>query len=205
MTPSGPTPGDDGGGDGELTREFLQQIGARIRVLRSRKSLTVQQLADLSDVSRRLLTQIEHGQANPSLVAVTRIARSLGTDFTELVGDSVPGDIAVERIPASAHVLVWTSQLGSTAHLLVSTPGVRVADMWLWSLISGDQYGGRPDSPGSIELFHVLTGELTVRADSMEVVIAAGESGRLRSDRVYQYVNNGPNPVTFLRTVALAR
>ncbi|KQU47057.1 hypothetical protein ASG84_07935 [Rhodococcus sp. Leaf278] len=205
MTPTGHEPEDDGAGDGELTREFLQQIGARIRVLRSRRSLTVQQLADLSDVSRRLLTQIEHGQANPSLVAVTRIARSLGTDFTELVGDSVPGDVAVERISASAHVLVWTSRLGSTAYLLVSTPGIRVADMWLWSLVSGDQYGGRPDSPGSAELFHVLTGELTVRADATEVVISAGESGRLRSDRVYQYINNGPKPVTFLRTVALAR
>jgi len=191
--------------DGVLTRDFLQQVGSRIRARRTSRSLTVQQLADMSDVSRRLLTQIEHGQANPSLVAVTRIARSLGTDFTELVGDAVPGEAPVERVPSEDHLLVWSSRVGSTAHLLVSTPGVRAADLWSWSLVPGDSYGGLPDPPGSFELFHVTAGELTIVADSVEVTIPAGESGRLRSDRAYRYINNGSVPTVFLRTVALAR
>ena len=64
-------------GEGELARDFLLQVGARIRELRTSRSLTVQQLADDAGISRRLLTQIELGQANPSLVTVTRIARRL--------------------------------------------------------------------------------------------------------------------------------
>ncbi|MDI9897453.1 XRE family transcriptional regulator [Rhodococcus sp. IEGM 1381] len=180
-------------------------MGSRIRSLRIARELTVQQLADQAEVSRRLLTQIEHGQANPSLVAVTRIARSLGTDFTELLSDTVPGEAAIEVVPAEEHLLVWTSPAGSSAHLLVSTPGVRAADLWSWMLMPGDSYGGMPDAQGSFELFHVTDGQLTLTADNEVAVIAAGESARLRSDRVYRYVNDGSVSVTFFRTVALAR
>jgi transcriptional regulator with XRE-family HTH domain len=197
--------GSDSTEDGVLTQSFLNQVGSRIRLLRTGRDMTVQQLADQAQVSRRLLTQIEHGQANPSLVAVTRIARSLGTDFTELLSDTVPGEAAIEKIPADEHLLVWTSPAGSTAHLLVSTPGVRAADLWSWVLEPGDSYGGMPDPQGSFELFHVTSGELTLTADDEVAAIAAGESARLRSDRAYRYVNNGSVPTVFLRTVALAR
>ncbi|MQY23126.1 helix-turn-helix domain-containing protein [Nocardia macrotermitis] len=196
--------GDDTTGDGVLARDFLLRVGERIRGTRIERGLTVQHLADLSGVSRRLLTQIEHGQANPSLVAVTRIARSLGTEFTELIGDAGPAESAVERVPPERYSLVWTSPAGSSAHLLVSTTGVRTADLWSWILAPGDTYRGLPDPPGSFELFHITQGHLTVRADGAEVTMAAGESARLRSDRPYSYHNPAPTPVTFLRTVALA-
>lgn len=164
----------------------------------------MQHLADLSGVSRRLITQIEHGQANPSLVAVTRIARSPGTEFTEPIGDAGPAGSAVERVPPEKNSLIWTSPAGSSAHLLVSTTGMRTADLWPWTLSPGDSCRGLPDPPGSCELFHVTRGHLSVLADGVEVTMAAGESGRLRSDRPYGYHNHGAGPVVFLRTVALA-
>ncbi|MEU1980875.1 XRE family transcriptional regulator [Nocardia sp. NPDC019395] len=190
--------------EGVLTRDFLLRVGERIRAIRIDRDMTVQHLADLSGVSRRLLTQIEHGQANPSLVAVTRIARSLGTEFTELIGEAGPTEHAVERIPAERYSLVWTTPAGSSAHLLVSTPGVRTADLWTWTLAPGDVYNGLPDPPGSFELFHITSGRLSVAADGVEVTMTAGESARLRSDRPYSYRNSGTEPVVFLRTVALA-
>ncbi|MFC8046403.1 helix-turn-helix domain-containing protein [Nocardia sp. NPDC057353] len=196
--------GEDTTAEGVLAQDFLLRVGARIRAVRIERDLTVQHLAELSGVSRRLLTQIEHGQANPSLVAVTRIARSLGTEFTELIGEAGPAESPIERIPADRYALVWTSPAGSSAHLLVSTLGVRTADLWSWTLVPGDSYSGLPDAPGSFELFHVTAGSLSVLADGVEVTMAAGESGRLRSDRPYSYRNHGTAPAVFLRTVALA-
>ena len=87
---------------GELAQDFLSQVGANIRSLRTKRSLTVQQLADRSQISRRLLTQIELGQANPSLVAVTRIARQLGTKFTNLL-DKPPAETPIEVHAAGDH------------------------------------------------------------------------------------------------------
>lgn len=188
--------------DGELTVEFLARVGARIRAVRTERSLTVQQLADHAGISRRLLTQIELGQANPSLVTVTRIARQLDTEFTSLLQTTVT-ESPITTHGAGSHLLVWHSTAGSTAHLLEATES-RSADLWLWRLVPGDSYPGQADPSRSQELFYVLTGTLTITADDQQVVIPAGASARLRSDRPYAYANNGPDPVRFVRTVALA-
>jgi transcriptional regulator with XRE-family HTH domain len=188
-------------GEGELARDFLSQVGTRIRELRTERSMTVQQLADRSQISRRLLTQIELGQANPSLVAVTRIARQLGTEFTNLVS-SPAAESPIEVHAADDHVLVWRSEAGSTAHLLEATE-TRSADMWMWHLEPGDTYRGQADPARSSELFYVLAGALTLCADENRVVLPAGASGQLRSDRIYSYTNAGDTTVEFVRTVAL--
>ncbi len=203
--PQHPDVSDELTQEGTLTQDFLGQIGARVRALRTEQALTVQQLADRSRISRRLLTQIEHGQANPSLVAVTRIARQLGTDFTALLPDSHDARVSpIDVEPPDEHVLVWTTERGSSAHLLVATSG-RSADMWLWRLLPGDSYFGSADQAGSQELFYVLEGALTLTADGHQLVVPAGSAGRLRSDRAYTYANHGATDARFLRTVALTR
>jgi transcriptional regulator with XRE-family HTH domain len=201
---SGNQADDDGSltSEGGLARDFLSQVGARIRALRTSRSLTVQQLADRSQISRRLLTQIELGQANPSLVTVTRIARQLGTEFTTLL-DAPAAESPIEVHETGGHVLVWSSEKGSTAHLLEAAES-RSADLWLWRLVPGDAYQGRADPARSQELFYVLSGALTLTADDQQVVVHAGASSRLRSDRPYSYSNYGDVPVEFVRTVALA-
>ncbi len=190
-------------GEGVLDRDFLSEVGDHIRALRTERSLTVQQLADRSRISRRLLTQIELGQANPSLVTVTRIARQLGTDFTNLLSHSA-AETPIEVQESAEHVLVWSSEAGSTAHLLVATAQSRSADLWLWRLVPGDTYPGQADPPRSQELFYVLSGALSLTADDQHVVVAAGASSRLRSDRSYSYINESSETVEFVRVVALS-
>ena len=188
--------------EGALTDQFLSRIGERVRALRTEQSLTVQQLADRSGISRRLLTQIELGQANPSLVSVTRIARALGTEFTDLLEGAGSTEPVTVRAPGD-HVLVWSSEAGSTAHLLESTSRGRSADLWRWRLVPGDRYRGHADPARSQELFHVLAGRLTLGTDEHEVTVPAGGSARLDSDRAYAYRNDGEEPCEFVRTVSL--
>lgn len=189
--------------EGQIAQAFLARIGTRVRELRQARAQTMQQLADRAHISRRLLTQIEHGQANPSLVTITRIARELGTDFTNLLDGATRTPGPVEVFGADEHVLVWSSDKGSTAHLLVSTRDTRAADLWLWRLAPGDTYQGHADPERSQELFYVLEGALTVSTDGIEVLVPQGSSSRLRSDRAYSYVNAGPGAAVFVRTVAL--
>jgi len=187
---------------GELAGDFLALLGMRIRELRTTRSLTVQQLADRAQISRRLMTQIEHGQANPSLVTVTRIARQLGTEFTALLEPALT-ESAIEMHLGHEHMLVWTSDAGSSAHLLEATQ-TRSADLWLWRLLPGDTYRGLPDPAQSQELFYVVKGTLTLSTPDEQVTVTAGSSARLRSDRSYVYSNQGKSPTEFIRTVALS-
>ncbi len=208
MTPvASDGPADELTDDGALTDRFLARIGGRVRALRTEQALTVQQLADRAGISRRLLTQIELGQANPSLVGVTRIARALGTEFTDLLEGAGGTDPVTVHEP-DGHVLVWSSPAGSTAHLLASTTRGRSADLWRWRLAPGDRYTGHADPARSQELFHVLAGALTlvtaVGDDERAVTVPTGGSARLDSDRPYAYRNDGARPCEFVRTVSLA-
>lgn len=188
---------------GRLQNDFLTLVGSRIRDRRKLASQTVQELADRAGISRRLLTQIEHGQANPSLVTVTGIARALGVDFTDLL-DEGPAESPVTVVGAAHHRLVWHSPGGSAAYLLVATSGQRTADLWHWRLAPDESYSGRPDPTGSQELFAVLSGTLTLVAEGADQRVHQGESARLLSDRAYAYRNDTDEVVTFVRVVALA-
>ncbi|MGI5472867.1 helix-turn-helix domain-containing protein [Streptomyces sp. CA-132043] len=177
------------------TQEFVTRIGGRIRALRKQRGWSVQQLAEASGVSRRMLTQIELGQANPSLATVDRVARALDTDFAAL---ALPADGA-----ASAEVegtLVWRAPDGSKALLLAATEEPR-AELWRWTLAPGGHYAAEPDRPGAQEIHHVLSGRLTLALAPGPQELGPGQSAVIPTDQEYAYRNEGAEPAVFVRVV----
>lgn len=187
---SGPTP------------EFLTRLGGEVRRRRKDADLTVQQLAEASGLSRRMLTLIEQGRANPSLVTVDKIARAFGTDFASLTRESDSEPVVVNAPGAVPGV--WSSAAGSRAALQIATHHHPPAELWEWHLEPGDRYDAQPDPAGSEELYFVIDGVLTLQVDGVEPVeIPKGGSARLASDRVYAYVNTGRRTARFIRIVHL--
>ena len=60
-------------------------LSNRVTELRKKRKLTLDQLATTSGVSRSMLSQIERGQANPTLTVTFRIAQAFGMSIGELV------------------------------------------------------------------------------------------------------------------------
>lgn len=58
--------------------DLPDELGPRIRQLRRRQGLTIQEVAKRAGVSRTSLSQIETGVANPSISTLTKIAEALG-------------------------------------------------------------------------------------------------------------------------------
>ena len=52
-------------------------MGRKIAELRNRKNISIRELAEKTNVSSSLLSQIERGLANPSLNTINAIAKSL--------------------------------------------------------------------------------------------------------------------------------
>lgn len=63
----------------EQIKEF--RIGEKIRSLRQQKRLTLQELSELTTLSKPLLSQIENGQVIPPLATLLKIARGLKVDI----------------------------------------------------------------------------------------------------------------------------
>ena len=61
------------------------RLGARIRSVRQARGLTLVELARLAELSHPFLSQLERGQARPSMVSLERIARALGSSQIELI------------------------------------------------------------------------------------------------------------------------
>ncbi|WP_030267574.1 helix-turn-helix domain-containing protein [Streptomyces violens] len=182
--------------DSQATQEFVTRIGRRIRTLRKQRGWSVQQLADAARLSRRMLTDIELGQANPSLATVDRVALALGTDFAALAlpEDDAPGAEA-------EGTLVWEAPDGSTALLLGATENPR-AELWRWTLAPGGRYDAEPDRPGAQEIHHVLAGRLTLALETGPQVVGPGQSATIASDQQYAYLNEHTEPTVFMRVVS---
>ncbi len=158
----------------------------------------MQELADASGVSRRMLSMIELGGGNPSLVTVGKIAHALGTDFPSLARDSPPGSALISA--AGQSTPVWSTPTGSRASLVVASTLQPPAEVFEWVLAPGDAYIAEPDPPGSEELFLVLEGHLTLEVEGRSLPpLTAGASARLASDTKYAYRNHGAVEVRFIR------
>lgn len=159
--------------------------------------MTVQQLADASGVSRAMLTQIELGQANPSLVTVDRLARALGVDFATLAGATARPPVVVTG--PEDQVVAWSSDSGSYGRLLVAGGSQGGAELWEWLIAPGDRYEASIDPPGAEELLLVTEGHLLLDVGERQVDVEPGQAVRLASDRPYKYLNPGRDPVRFVR------
>lgn len=179
----------------DSTAAFIGRVGGRIRELRKQQGWSVQQLADASALSRRMLTQIELGQANPSLATVDRVAHALGSDFAALALPSRdPGGDGTQG------TLTWQGPGGSRALLLGATHDPR-AELWRWTLGPGVRYDAEPDHPGAQEIHHVLSGRLTLVLEERQLSVSAGQSAIIASDQQYAYLNEASEPVVFIRVV----
>ncbi|WP_096215254.1 helix-turn-helix domain-containing protein [Streptomyces sp. 2323.1] len=179
------------------TMQVIERLGREVRRRRQAAGLTVQGLADSAGLSRRMLTQIEQGTANPSLVTIDKIARALGVDFAALTAPP-----ATEPLHVSEAVEVWSSPAGSRALLHVASARRGGPELWEWTLQPGDRYQAQPDPPGSEELILVSTGTLLLETEERLAALDAGASARLASDRPYAYAApEGGEPAIFVRVV----
>ena len=60
-------------------------IGDRIKMLRITQKRTMQEIAEASDLSKSMISKIENNKAVPSVAALVKIAKSLGTTISSLL------------------------------------------------------------------------------------------------------------------------
>jgi transcriptional regulator with XRE-family HTH domain len=70
-----------------MTTETLD-IGRRIRILRMQQNRTQQEIADVCEFSKSLLSKIERGSVVPPVATLVKIANALGTKVSSLVEDT---------------------------------------------------------------------------------------------------------------------
>jgi XRE family transcriptional regulator, aerobic/anaerobic benzoate catabolism transcriptional regulator len=71
---------------------FLDQLGQRVRTMRSLRGMSRKVLAKVSGISERYIAQLESGKGNVSIVLLRRVAGAMGAHLEDLIpsGDHAP-------------------------------------------------------------------------------------------------------------------
>jgi transcriptional regulator with XRE-family HTH domain len=170
--------------------------------MRKQRALTLEALARLSGVSRSMLSQIERGQASPTLGTIWALAEALHTDVSELIG----ANRADRRTRIDVATSSYTPQIRSEDGLCVLkilSPADRVNSVEWYELCVKPGGALRSDAHarGTMEHLTVLTGELWVEAGSEKVLVSEGSTARYPVDLEHSIVNSADRDARALLVV----
>lgn len=169
--------------------ESMNRIVAKnIRRLREERSLSMEELAKLSGVSKSMLAQVERGDGNPTLSTLWKLSN----------GMKIPFDALTVR-PKEPYEIVKISEIQPLSEdngrvknysLFPDDENRRFAVYYL-ELEPESYWQSEPHLRGTTEFITVFEGTIEIEADSQRFLVASGESIRFMGDTVHSYRNAG--------------
>ena len=178
---------------------LVMLIGRRVRAARTARAWTLDDLAERSGVSRRMVVNVEQGVSNASIATLLRLSTSLGISLASLVAMSEPVALSVSR--KDEHHVFWEGERGGRALLVASTEAPDVVELWDWTLGPRERYVSEGHSAGSGELLHVLAGSVTIMVAEESVVLGAGDAVCFAGHRRHTYANDAKRTARFSLSV----
>ena len=148
------------------------QLGKRIRDLRFRRGLTVQQLAVASGLSKGFISQVENDRTSPSLATLRDLAIALQTSIAFLV---VEDDRKPHLVRERDRPRFQFGANGASVEILSAQPK-RNIELLVADLPPGSSTGGdRPYEQGEVCLMCV-TGQVRFITGDHSITLDAGDS-----------------------------
>lgn len=177
-------------------------IGPRLHQLRKEQGLTLDALAAVSGVSRSVLSQIERGQANPTLATVWHLSRALGVEIAEFLGGKRIGRRGRIELTAATFVPEIRTEDGQCV-LKILSPARTVGQFEFYHLTLAPKAEllSEAHSIGSFEHLTVLHGELTVTSADTVATVGEGAIARYPADVPHAIRNQTATPAEAMLVV----
>ena len=181
------------------TTALATAIGDRVGQLRRSRRWTLDQLAAVSGVSRRMLVNVEQGAANPSVGILLRISGALGVGLPALV--EPPAGPALRVTRSGTGPALWTGAAGGRGVLVAGSAPPDVLELWDWSLAPGDQHDSEPHTAGTTEALQVREGALNLTVGDQTVILETGDAISFPGDLPHSYSTAHDAPARFTLAV----
>lgn len=169
------------------TVDVAAVIGARVRERRTERGWTLDQLAERSGVSRRMVVNVEQGVSNASIATLLRLSDALGIGLPALVDVERPGSLRV--IESGRAPVLWRGECGGRAMLVAGTDPPEVVELWDWMLEPGDAHRTEAHAAGTRELLLVLAGQVELTVGQQTQLLTVGDSAQFAGDVAHGYAN----------------
>src|SRR6476661_10336411 len=174
--------------DDDLQRA-IAEAGPRLRQLRARQDITLDELSAQTGISKSTLSRLESGTRRPTLELLLPLARQYGVTLDELVGAPPTGDPRVHLQPV---------ERGGMTMLPLSR---RAGGIQAYKIIL--HAGSRPGEPDlktheGYEWIYVLNGRLRMVLGDHDLVLKPGEAAEFDTRTPHWFGPVGGAAVEFL-------
>lgn len=164
-------------------------FGARVRELRRARRWSLEALGRASGVSRSMLSEIERGEASPTLALALAIARALGTPLGDLVEGHHGNPLQVVRHndPTYDYRTDGDCQIRTISPLDAD----RMLEYYRLDFDRGGELRSQPHFTGTREVVYVDVGRVRVESGPDDVVLTRGDSVTFPADVPHAICNVG--------------
>ncbi len=166
-------------------------IASNLKKLRTQRGLSLGQLAEVSGLSKVLLSQIEKGHNNPTIQTIWKIANGLKVPYSALI-DAPHDEMRVVTYEEALTRCQPTSDARSRVLCYYPSSPHQNFELFSIEIEPGGGYVSPEHSQNSIEYIYVQEGALSLTVGDRRHEVRAGDCLRFPSDQPHEYRNIGP-------------
>lgn len=173
-----------------------ERLGSRVKELRRERGLTLEALAGRSGISRAMISKIERGEKNPTLVVAAKIAEGFGLTLSQVVGMEERREVVV--VPREGRMIMRDPETGFERQLLSPTFGRRAVELVRNVVPEGSTSGGFPPHKRGVEEYMVVEkGKLKAILDEEEYILEEGDAIYFEADIPHRFDNAGEGECSY--------
>jgi XRE family transcriptional regulator, regulator of sulfur utilization len=177
-----------------------QMVGGQVRRFREAHHVSVRSLAERTGFSASFISQVENGQASPSISSLHKIADALGVTLSEFFAPTGGDADLIVRHSQRPHL----ESSWSSAHIeaLGRRGAGRRLEPFLVTLEPGGRSGKHPHSHRGEQFAFILAGTATLALAGQEHVLRRGDAVTLRPGDPRLWENRASSPTSILVVIS---
>jgi transcriptional regulator with XRE-family HTH domain len=202
--PPAPKPGEKKSPVSDADDPIHRLLCGRVRELRKKKGWTLDELSAACGVSRSMLSEIERGNANPTLAVAFRIAAAFSMSLGDLVDLPAAGS-KIDVIRADDRAYHYRTDKNIRIRTLSPLRLEKSVEYYEVTLRAGGALASSPHFEGARELITVERGSVCVTSDGETVDLARGDSAHYSADVPHSIKNSSREEAVVFLVVTYTR
>lgn len=179
--------------------ESIEAIAGNLKSQRESRGLSLDQLAELTGVSKSMLRQIETGQSSPTIATIWKIANGLHLSFTALLSRPV---VAAEVKSFRSEPPLTAAGAHYRLFPLIPFSPQQAFETYYFEIDPGTEFHGEPHQGNVQEYIFVTKGSLRISLEGRDFDVSAGEFLQFLANCPHRYRCTSDEMATAIMQVA---
>jgi len=173
-------------------------LSGNLKRIRDGRNLSLDQLSELTGVSKSMLRQIETGRSSPTIATIWKIANGLRMSFTGLISKQSP-PVAILDFKGGPPLTAESKRY--RLFPLIPFDPEHSFEVYYVEIEPGTTFGGEPHQGNVEEYVFVTQGKLRIQVEGADYEVNKNQCVRFVADRPHTYCNTGRQLATAIMMI----